>query len=531
MKALFTGFFSVSLSGGLIICLILLLRPFLKKAPKSVICILWALAIFRLLLPFQLENPLSVRPQTPVITQQDIQFVIGTPDLGYLVSPDVVAPEYGQVTSRIDYVAIASLIWGAISALMLLYMVISYWILRFRVRKATRLENGAYVHPGLDSAFLLGYLKPRIYLPAYLEEEQSLHVIAHETAHRKRGDNWLKLAGFVCLALHWYNPMVWVAYILLCRDIEDACDAYVVRDLEVEGRKAYSAALLSCCRKHKKLPECPVAFGEYNIAMRIKQVLKYRKPVLWICVAAVVVTVIATVFFFTDPVPDYSDRHPAGHEQLKSLLGKPKDVVFSELGLKEEEMEVVGRALYFTPISVEFQSVTFDVSLEFFIEDNSLYYIYYTKEYEGNSQQAASDAVTVGHHYSKYLDNLVKYEDDVVDLRNITNDDVVKIYANPEHSTVGVSSLRRTWSLHDEVDRELQVALDKRMETSQWMHMGGAYGIKAGYVLTYNTYYDPEIDQTVLKLTYGLGPVKIPQHMQREIVPPTWWEKLIAWTK
>lgn len=530
MKALFTGFFSVSLSGGLIICLILLLRPFLKKAPKSVICILWALAIFRLLLPFQLENPLSVRPQTPVITQQDIQFVIGTPDLGYLVSPDVVAPEYGQVTSRIDYVAIASLIWGAISALMLLYMVISYWILRFRVRKATRLENGAYVHPGLDSAFLLGYLKPRIYLPAYLEEEQSLHVIAHETAHRKRGDNWLKLAGFVCLALHWYNPMVWVAYILLCRDIEDACDAYVVRDLEVEGRKAYSAALLSCCRKHKKLPECPVAFGEYNIAKRIKQVLKYRKPVLWVCVAAVAVTVIATVFFFTDPVVDYSHRHPTGYAQMKSLLGKHKDVVFAELGLKEEELEKMASNFYNIPLQAEFQGETFGVTLGFGYWDDVLWSFMYTKVVDGKTPRAVQTATAVARHYGRYVGEGHNHRLEVP-FKDVTAEYVEKVFSNPKYAIVGLSYLTNEWDLLDEVDDQLQFALDECAQTPQWESYSGDFGKKPGYVLSYNAYYNPEEDQTVLTMTYKMGPIKQYNYQITTAVPTPWWQKLIEWAK
>lgn len=530
MKTLFTGYFSVSLSGGLIICLILMLRPFMRKAPKSVICILWALAILRLLLPFQLENPISIRPQTPVITEADTRFVLGTPDIGYLVSPDVVVSEYGQVTNRLDYVAIASLVWGAIAVIILLYTLMSYWYLRLKLCRATNLENGAYVVMGMDSAFLLGYLKPRIYLPDYLNEEQEGYVIAHENAHKRRGDNWLKLAGFVCLGLHWYNPLVWVAYIFLCRDIEDACDDYVVRELDLEGRKAYSAALLSCCRKHKKLPECPVAFGECNITKRIKRVLKYRKPTVWICVAAVVLAVIATFFFFTDPVADYSHRHPTGYVQMKSLLGNHKDVVFAELGLKEDNLETTASNFYNIPLQAEFQGETFDITLGFDYWDDVLWSFMYTKTVDGKAPQAVQTATTVARHYGRYVGTGYNQRLEVP-FKDLTVEYVEKVFSNPKYAIVGISYLANEWALLDEVDDQLQIALDECAQTPQWESYSGDFGKKPGYVLSYNAYYNPEQDQTTITMTYKMGPVKQYHYQITTGVPIPWWQKLIEWAK
>ena len=315
MKDIFLNFLEAGLQGSVIIALVLILRLVLKTAPRRVICLLWLVAGLRLLLPFQIESGLSLQPdsrdlfqpqvQTEAFLSQplpalpedldlpdDVEIVTGDAEPGtelYVVYP------IQQHTVR-DWRAIAAQVWLIGVCAMALYSAGAYMTLRRRIREAVKVSGNIYQCAGLDTAFVLGFFRPRIYVPA-----ENGYVLAHEQAHIRRGDHWFKLLGFAALALHWFNPLVWVAYLLLCRDLEMACDEAVVRDMDLTERKAYSTALLACAARRSAIAACPVAFGEVSVKQRIVSVLNYRRPRFWICVIAAAAVLIVAVCFLTSP--------------------------------------------------------------------------------------------------------------------------------------------------------------------------------------------------------------------------------------
>lgn len=341
MKALFFNMLSASFYGSIVILAVLILRLVLKKAPRAVICLLWLLAGIRLMLPFAIESRLSLQPDVAEFDQaQQTQISgvqAGTPDM--LETPAL--PQAGQVPAMpnpselpedvqifvsddavsdvtvtekpervADYGALAAWVWAAGILGLLAYSGWSYWRLRRRVREAVRQADGSWVCPGLDTAFVLGLFRPRIYLPSGLSDRDRELIQAHERSHIARKDHWIKPIGYLILMLHWFNPLVWLAYICLCRDIEMACDERVVKTMDVAARKEYSLALLNCGSRGIGIAACPVAFGEVGVKQRILGVLHYRKPGFWVMVAAVVAVVFVAVCFMTNPA-DSSDSSVA----------------------------------------------------------------------------------------------------------------------------------------------------------------------------------------------------------------------------
>ena len=341
MKALFFNMLSASFYGSIVILAVLILRLVLKKAPRAVICLLWLLAGIRLMLPFAIESRLSLQPDVAEFDQaQQTQISgvqAGTPDM--LETPAL--PQAGQVPAMpnpsglpedvqifvsddavsdvtvtekpervVDYGALAAWVWAAGILGLLAYSGWSYWRLRRRVREAVRQADGSWVCPGLDTAFVLGLFRPRIYLPSGLSDRDRELILAHERSHIARKDHWIKPIGYLILMLHWFNPLVWLAYICLCRDIEMACDERVVKTMDVAARKEYSLALLNSGSRGIGIAACPVAFGEVGVKQRILGVLHYRKPGFWVMVAAVVAVVFVAVCFMTNPA-DSSDSSVA----------------------------------------------------------------------------------------------------------------------------------------------------------------------------------------------------------------------------
>ncbi|MBR2888893.1 MAG: hypothetical protein IKC09_01295 [Oscillospiraceae bacterium] len=358
MMDFFELILDASLSGSVIILMILLLRLVLSKAPRRYICLLWLLAGLRLLVPIQIESPLSLQPEVPPIVNSQVQTPDPTPDRipeadpapmvpadpgdlpgdvdvvvgdnpgGNLVvtppdRPSVEIPEGSgtvvtpgdstvtvtpgtdpviQVKPAFDWAAVLPWVWVLGAGAMGLYTLISYLRLKHRVREAVLVDRNVYETAAIDSPFLLGYLRPRIYLPVGLAPQDLDHILAHEQTHLRRGDHWSKLLGFVCLSVHWFNPLVWMAYVMLCKDIEMACDESVVRNMSTGQRKAYSTALVNCAADHRSLSACPLAFGEVSVKSRILNVLNYRKPSFWISLVCVVAIVFTVVCFMTDPV-------------------------------------------------------------------------------------------------------------------------------------------------------------------------------------------------------------------------------------
>ena len=319
MSEIFARYLEAGIFGSVIILLVLVLRICLQKAPRRILCLLWLLAVVRLLLPFQLESRLSLQPDlddvavfmeqeqsAPVINVGLPENHESVPDLETVTQPQVQLPvnDMQQHTRQTDTMDILSYIWLGVACSAVIYMLISYMILKLRVREAVRGDDGIMECDRIRGAFLLGYIRPRIYLPFRVKHTDRQFIIAHEQAHIARGDNWWKLLGFLCACVHWYNPLVWLAYILLCKDIELACDERVIRHLNVADRKGYSMALLNCAKGLSGALICPVAFGEVSLKARIKSILRYRKPGLWITVTALLLITATAVCFLTSPMAD-----------------------------------------------------------------------------------------------------------------------------------------------------------------------------------------------------------------------------------
>lgn len=544
MKEIFAGFLSVSIASSLVIFLVLLLRLIFKKAPKALICLLWALVVVRLLLPFEIPAPFSLRPDTPVFSGMDTQLFIDTEPLWEEDVPDFIPqktvksyPMRGTSTVQIDYVAIAGLVWALVVCGLLLYALISYLRLRHRVREAVLMENNVFVSNNLGTAFLLGYLRPRIYLPDHLEPQAAELVIAHERAHLKRGDNWLKLIAFICLSLHWFNPLVWVMYLLLCKDIEDACDERVIRDMDPDTSKAYASALLSCGKQHSSPMVCPVAFGEISIKKRIINVLHYRKPVLWICIVAVVAIVLTATFFMTDPTV----KHPAYYDQLTQLLGKPMDEVYTALNISAKDVDTKNNLTYGkTPIQVAVAGVPMNLYL---VDDRMghLAGFQYVATYVGDdTRQAAEDAVklakdrwnSLGYGYA------ADRNEDPDRLYRITVDEVQELFKNYRREYVGISELGESWDITDQSGQTVHDYL-AYLENSI-SYLGNVddppqieHELRFFHMFTaWCDTKEAEEDVVTVALLYRTQPIPLQGESDYQKVyydNMTWWEKFVDW--
>lgn len=317
MNQILTNLLSASVSGSVIILLVLAARIVLRKAPRSTICLLWVMAGLRLLMPFQIESPFSLQPELPpAVSQMEQQ--ASAPDIqpDNAVIPDqlpldaTVTYDDNAVTQPtihvVNYGEIAVWVWIAGTCVLTGYTLLSYLMLRRKVSDAIPAEDGVYESDAIDTPFLLGYIHPRIYLPKGLNPTDRPHILAHERAHMDRGDNWIKLMGFLCVSIHWFNPLVWLGYHLLCKDIEMACDESVVKHMDLDSRKRYSTALVNCSTRHR-FGACPVAFGEISVNQRVLSVLHYRKPGFRLSLACLLVIGITAGCFMTNPVPTPAD--------------------------------------------------------------------------------------------------------------------------------------------------------------------------------------------------------------------------------
>jgi len=311
MEDIFLKLLNMSISAGWLVLAVVLVRFLFKKAPKWVTCLLWAMVALRLVFPFSIESAVSLIPSAETVPYEFMypgipQVHTGVESLNSVINPIISetlapTPQYSANPSQI-LTAIVSRVWVLGIIVMALYAVISYIRIRFKVRVSMKREKGVYITDGIDTPFILGVVFPRIYLPSSMSEENAEYVMAHERAHLSRLDHLWKPLGFLLLSVYWFNPLMWVAYILLCRDIELACDEKVVRRMDAEDKKAYSAALLSCSVPRRLISACPLAFGEVGVKARIKSVLNYKKPAFWIIITALVASVAVAVCFLTDPV-------------------------------------------------------------------------------------------------------------------------------------------------------------------------------------------------------------------------------------
>ncbi len=311
MESLFLQILNMSITASWIVLAVCLLRLILKKAPKWVSVALWGLVGFRLVCPFSFESVLSLLPSaqtvpTDIAMTAEPAIHSGIPALNSTINPilsDSFAPNPGDSANPLQVVTfVLSMLWIVGMAAMLLYMAISYIRLHKKTRESIVLADNVFVCDRIDTPFILGLFRPRIFLPSGMDESDINHVLAHENAHLQRHDHWWKPLGFLLLTVHWFNPVLWLGYILLCRDIELACDEKVIRNMDVQNKKDYSSALINCSVSRKSIAACPLAFGEVGVKSRIKTVLHYKKPTLWILILALLASTAAAVCLLTNPV-------------------------------------------------------------------------------------------------------------------------------------------------------------------------------------------------------------------------------------
>ena len=314
MSVIFLKLLNLSISASWLVLVVLALRLVLKRAPKWVNVLLWGMVALRLMLPFSIESALSLIPSAETLSPEVVQFdpaptiTSGVELIDNAVNPSLsesfAAAPLASVNPLYVWTYLAGWVWLIGLAAMLLYALVSYLRLRRRVSASIPLRENIYVCDEVASPFILGILRPRIYLPSALDEAQRGSVLSHERAHLARRDHWWKPLGFALLAVYWFNPLLWLAYTLLCRDIELACDERVLCGMDAGQVKDYSSALLACSVPRRMLAACPLAFGEVGVGARVKNALRYKKPAFWVVAASVAVCVVVAVCFLTNPRTD-----------------------------------------------------------------------------------------------------------------------------------------------------------------------------------------------------------------------------------
>lgn len=342
MSEVFLKILNMSISASWLVLAVLILRFALKKAPKWVNVLLWGIVAVRLILPFSPESVLSLIPSGETIHPEIMMdptptIQTGIKSLNTAVNPILsqsFAPAAGASMNPLQlWIPLLTLVWGLGAAVMLCCAAISYFRLRRRVRTAFMLRENIYQSEAVSSPFVLGIVKPKVYLPFTLDDRSMAHVIAHEKTHIERRDHWWKPLGFALLTIHWFNPLIWLSYVMLCRDIEFACDEKVIGVLSDAQRADYSEALLSCSVSRKMVTSCPLAFGEAGVKSRVKSVLSYKKPAFWLMLLAILACLILCLCFLTNPV-NSSVRNPWVQEYIpgqENILGDVDKAKYEEI--------------------------------------------------------------------------------------------------------------------------------------------------------------------------------------------------------
>ena len=314
MSGIFLKLLNLSISASWLVLTVLALRMVLRRAPKWVNVLLWGMVALRLVLPFSIESALSLIPSAETVSPEVVRFdpaptiTSGVEFIDNAVNPSLsesfAAAPLASVNPLYVWTYLAGWVWLIGLTAMLLYALVSYLRLRRRVSASIPLRENIYVCDEVPSPFILGIVHPCIYLPSALDEAQRGSVLSHERAHLARRDHWWKPLGYVLLAVYWFNPLLWLAYTLLCRDIELACDERVLRGMDAGQIKDYSSALLACSVPRRMLAACPLAFGEVGVGARVKNALRYKKPAFWVVAASVIVCIVVAVCFLTNPRTD-----------------------------------------------------------------------------------------------------------------------------------------------------------------------------------------------------------------------------------
>ena len=327
MNELFLKIINMSISASWLVLAVLILRFVLKKAPKWINVLLWGIVAIRLICPFSFESTLSLIPSAETIPLNIGMDTTPTINSGISAINNAVNPIISQSNTPMAgasvnllqiTIGIYEYIWIFGMIALALYTAISYWRLRRKVDTAVRYKDNIFQSENVSFPFVLGIIKPRIYLPFKMNGQYLEYVVAHEQAHICRKDHWWKPLGFLLLMIHWFNPLMWLAYVLLCRDIELACDEKVIKELDNKQRGDYTQALVACSVNRRMIAACPLAFGEVSVKERVKSVMNYKKPAFWVIIISVIVCVGVAVCFLTNPKQDsYTLRIvvPAGSQE------------------------------------------------------------------------------------------------------------------------------------------------------------------------------------------------------------------------
>ena len=337
MGELFLKTLNMSIAASWLILAVVLLRFALKKAPKWIAVLLWGVVAVRLVVPFSFESALSLIPSAETFNAHNIQYETPAISSGIHAVNNAVNPVQGEtfatnpaasVNPLYVWTFIVSVIWLIGIAAMLLYAVISYVRVRQSVGESVPYEGDIFLCDHVKSPFILGLVRPKIYLPSSMDAASMEPVIAHEKAHLTRCDHWWKPVGFLILTVHWFNPLCWIAYVLLCRDIELACDEKVIRQMDLNGKKQYSTALLEFSTGRRLVTICPLAFGVVGVKERVKNVLNYKKPAFWLIVVAIIACGVVTVCFATNPKQELPQEQRI--DELRSKYPEYFDLITSK---------------------------------------------------------------------------------------------------------------------------------------------------------------------------------------------------------
>lgn len=344
MGAVFLKVLNMSITAGWFILAVLCIRLLFRKMPKWMNCLLWGVVAIRLICPFSIESPFSILSSTePIkssaVVEGEVRNDIPSIDSRLTIVQNTINPMLTETFAynESDSVAplqvvtyAAGLVWCCGMVLLIICAMGSVVKLHKLVNEAVCVRDNIYICDAVKSPFILGIFRPRIYFSSALREREMDYILAHESAHLKRKDHWWKALGYLLLCIHWFNPLCWVAYSLLCKDIELACDEKAAKNMTFHEKKEYAKVLLSCAGQRSLVMVCPLAFGEVGVKERVKSVLNYKKPTVWIMMAAAAVFVILAVCFLTNPTK--------GDVELQNPIDENKDVYESVNSPSTEQM-------------------------------------------------------------------------------------------------------------------------------------------------------------------------------------------------
>lgn len=369
MEQVFIKILNMGISAGWLILAVIVLRFLLKRAPKWIPCLLWGIVAFRLICPFSIESSFSLIPSGEAIKapssysggyeiDSGVAVINKAFDQAVFPLTKPTGTVYENVSANaetktgaepeITAIFVLSIVWMIGMTGMIVYAAVSYFLLRRKVRTAVLTEGTVMICDEIDSPFIMGLFRPLIYMPSSLNDDDVIYVLAHERAHLRRRDHWWKAMGFVLLAVYWFHPLVWVAYILLGKDIELACDESVISEFDMTQKKAYASTLLTCSMHRKMVLSYPLAFGEVGVKDRVKAVLHYKKPAFWIVTGAVVVCAAVAVCFLTNPKQD-GNSDVENHQNEDEYVAEKYRELEEELGKLSEEKN---------DLSVKMESIT-----------------------------------------------------------------------------------------------------------------------------------------------------------------------------